>query len=218
MDLHKDASLYEIDTYVKQSGPSPIDAWMTRWTFRHMLLKRAYTDNEFVNMAKQSRFGTCQIEASGIGLEVRFKRPAGVPALLVTLRIFSLSNYPNRKEILAILPFVNLTGDAGQEYLADGLTEEIIVQLERADPGHLQVIASAIRSASRGNQAQQVAEKVGAQYLLKGCVRRYANQIRISAKLERVHDRTYVWAKQYDRELLKSGRQRSCTYRDFALV
>jgi hypothetical protein len=74
VDLRKDASLDEINTYVKQSARGPIDAWMTRWTFRHVLLKRAYGHDEFLNMAKQSRFGGCQIEGSGIGLEVRFRK------------------------------------------------------------------------------------------------------------------------------------------------
>ena len=52
VDLCKDASLDDIDSYVKNSGRSRIDAWMTKWTFRHMLLKRAYTENDFVRMAK----------------------------------------------------------------------------------------------------------------------------------------------------------------------
>jgi ubiquinone/menaquinone biosynthesis C-methylase UbiE len=78
VDLRKDASLGEINRYVKQSGRSPLDAWMTRWTFRHVLLKRAYGHDEFVNIAKQSRFGGCQIEASGIGLEVRFRKSPSI--------------------------------------------------------------------------------------------------------------------------------------------
>lgn len=75
-DLRKDASLDEIDTYVKQSGRSRIDAWMTKWTFRHVLVKRAYTKDDFIRMAEQSRFGTCQIMASGIGFEMRFTKPS----------------------------------------------------------------------------------------------------------------------------------------------
>jgi ubiquinone/menaquinone biosynthesis C-methylase UbiE len=81
-DLRKDASLDEIDRYVKQSGRSLIDAWMTRWTFRHVLLKRAYANDEFLDMAKQSRFGACEIKAAGIGLEVRFRKP---PCLSTTV-------------------------------------------------------------------------------------------------------------------------------------
>jgi len=76
VDLRKDASLDEIATYVTQSGRRRIDAWMTKWTFRHILLKRAYSKDEFVRMARQSRFGACQIKISTIGFEVRFAKPA----------------------------------------------------------------------------------------------------------------------------------------------
>jgi ubiquinone/menaquinone biosynthesis C-methylase UbiE len=75
-DLCKDASVEEIDAYVKQSGRNRIDAWMTKWTFRHVLLKRAYTRNDFVQMAKDSSFGACQIRPSTIGLEVWFTKAA----------------------------------------------------------------------------------------------------------------------------------------------
>jgi ubiquinone/menaquinone biosynthesis C-methylase UbiE len=75
VDVSKDASLDEIDTYVKQSGRSRIDAWMTKWTFRHVLLKRAYTKDEFGRMAAQSRFGICQINVVPIGFEVRLTKP-----------------------------------------------------------------------------------------------------------------------------------------------
>jgi len=47
VDLCKDASLDDIDSYVKNSGRSRIDAWMTKWTFLNMLLKRAYTQDDF---------------------------------------------------------------------------------------------------------------------------------------------------------------------------
>jgi len=78
VDLRKDVSLGEIDVYVKQSGRSRIDAWMTSWAFRCMLIKRAYTKDEFRRMAEQSRFGTCQIQVSPIELETRFTKSAHV--------------------------------------------------------------------------------------------------------------------------------------------
>ncbi len=76
VDLRKDVSLDEIDVYVKQSGRSRIDAWMTSWAFRCMLIKRAYTKDEFSRITEQSRFGTCQIQVSLIELETRFITPA----------------------------------------------------------------------------------------------------------------------------------------------
>ena len=80
VDLCKDASLDEIDTYVKQSKRRWIDAWMTKWTFRHVLLKRAYTGEEFIRMAEKSRFGTCQMNAGPLGFEVRLTKPARAAA------------------------------------------------------------------------------------------------------------------------------------------
>ncbi len=79
-DLRKDASLDDIDAYVKQSGRNRFDAWMTKWAFRCMLIKRAYTQSDFLRMAAESRFGACQIHLDRIGLEVRFTKPAPEPA------------------------------------------------------------------------------------------------------------------------------------------
>ena len=75
-DLSKDASVDEIDEYVKRSGRSGLDAWMTRWTFRHVLLKRAYTRNDFVRMAKESSFGKADIRSCDLGLEVWLTKAA----------------------------------------------------------------------------------------------------------------------------------------------
>ena len=76
VDLCKDAAIEEIDAYVKRSGRNRFDAWMTKWTFQHVLLKRAYTRNDFVRMSKQSRFGSCDVRASAIGFEVQFRKGA----------------------------------------------------------------------------------------------------------------------------------------------
>lgn len=76
MDLRKDVSVDEIDSCIKQSGRSRLDAWLTKWTFRCMLIKRAYTKEEFLRMAEQSHFGACQIKVVPIALEVRFTRSA----------------------------------------------------------------------------------------------------------------------------------------------
>jgi len=80
VDLRRDASLDEINTFVKKSGRSGFDAWMTKWAFRCMLIKRAYTQDEFTRMAEQSRFGGCQIELGSTGFEVRLAKPAHAAA------------------------------------------------------------------------------------------------------------------------------------------
>src|SRR5262252_3809418 len=75
-DLRRDVSLSEIDSYLKQSGRSRFDAWMTKWAFRCMLIKRAYTKEQFLRMAQGSRFGACEIKLASIGFEVQFTKPA----------------------------------------------------------------------------------------------------------------------------------------------
>jgi hypothetical protein len=70
-DLRKDAGREEIDAEVDRMRMSPINAWMTRLTFRFMLLKSAYTREEIERMAAASRFGGCEIASDGIGFELR---------------------------------------------------------------------------------------------------------------------------------------------------
>jgi ubiquinone/menaquinone biosynthesis C-methylase UbiE len=74
VDLRKDASLDEINAYVKSSGRGWFDSLLTGWIFRNFLLKRAYTILDFHNMARKSRFGVCQIDTSSIGFNVHFEK------------------------------------------------------------------------------------------------------------------------------------------------
>ena len=77
-DLGKDTPMEEIDRYVEHSGRGRVDRWLTKMAFRVLLLKRAYTREDFQRMARESKFGGCSVSADGIGFEVRFvKAPAG---------------------------------------------------------------------------------------------------------------------------------------------
>jgi TolB-like protein/DNA-binding winged helix-turn-helix (wHTH) protein/Flp pilus assembly protein TadD len=105
--------------------------------------------------------------------------------------------------MLAVLPFQNLTGDAGQEYLSDGLTEEMIARLGSLDPQHLGVIArtSVIHYKNSQEKLDQIGRELGVRYVLEGSVRREPGKVRITARLIQVNDQTHLWARQYDREL-----------------
>jgi ubiquinone/menaquinone biosynthesis C-methylase UbiE len=76
VDLRKDVSLEEVDDYVRRSGRSAIDAWITRQVFRHLLIGRAYATEELRSLAAASRFGACQIDTANIGLEMRLAKAA----------------------------------------------------------------------------------------------------------------------------------------------
>lgn len=107
------------------------------------------------------------------------------------------------KLMLAVLPFENLTGDATQDYLSDGFTEEMITDLGRLDPAHLGVIARTSVMHYRHTQetTAQIARELGVQYVLEGSVRRNSGRVRITAQLIQSSDQTDLWAREYDREL-----------------
>jgi TolB-like protein/DNA-binding winged helix-turn-helix (wHTH) protein/Tfp pilus assembly protein PilF len=105
------------------------------------------------------------------------------------------------RTMLAVLPFQNLTGDPGQEYFSDGMTEEMISQLGNLDPQHLAVIArtSVMFYKTNPKPLDQVGRELGVQYVLEGSVRREADQLRITAQLIQLKDQTHLWARNYDR-------------------
>jgi len=104
---------------------------------------------------------------------------------------------------LAVLPFANLTGNAEQEYLNDGLMQEMIAQLGRLHPETLRVIArsSVIRYKKTNAPVDQVGRDLGVEYVLEGSADRQANRVHISAELIRVKDQTQVWADTYEQDL-----------------
>jgi TolB-like protein/DNA-binding winged helix-turn-helix (wHTH) protein len=105
--------------------------------------------------------------------------------------------------ILAVLPFKNLTGDSGQEYLSDGLTEEMSAQLGVLDTQHLGVIARTSAMHYKNSEAplEQIGRELGAEYVLEGSVRRAPDRVRVTVQLIQIKDRTHLWAHEYDREL-----------------
>jgi serine/threonine-protein kinase len=104
---------------------------------------------------------------------------------------------------LAVLPFENLTGDPGQEYFSDGLTEEMIAQLGRLNPQRLSVIArtSAMRYKKTDKPLEQIGHELGVAYVLEGSARREGTRVRITTQLIRVRDQMQQWADSYEREL-----------------
>jgi TolB-like protein/Flp pilus assembly protein TadD len=107
------------------------------------------------------------------------------------------------KAMLAVLPFENLSQDEKQEYLSDGLTEEMITQLGRLSPERLGVIArtSAMQFKHSKLSVQQIGRELGVAFIVEGSVRRVQNRVRITAQLIQVCDQTHLWAGTYDRRL-----------------
>jgi adenylate cyclase len=105
------------------------------------------------------------------------------------------------KPSIAVLPFNNLSGDPDQEYLSDGITEDIITALSRIR--QFFVIARHSTFAYKGTSpdVRQVAKELGVRYLLEGSVRKAAGRVRISAQLIEGTTGNHLWAERYDRDL-----------------
>ncbi len=105
------------------------------------------------------------------------------------------------KPSIAVLPFANMTGDASQEFLVDGLTENLITTLARVP--QLFVIArnSTFVYKGKGVKVQQVAEELGVQYVLEGSVQRSGDKVRITAQFIDALNGRHLWAAHYDRDM-----------------
>ena len=110
-------------------------------------------------------------------------------------------NLPNQRVMLAVLPFENLSGDAHEDYFADGLTEEMIAQLGQLQPAKLGVIArtSMVRYKHTKETVAQIGQELGVGYLLEGSVRRSGERVRVTAQLVEAGDQTHLWAETYER-------------------
>jgi adenylate cyclase len=100
---------------------------------------------------------------------------------------------------IAVLPFTNLSGDAGQEYFSDGITDELLTKLSRLS--HLLVIArtSTITYKNKLVGAREIGRELGVKYLLEGSVLKSANQVRIEARLVEAESGAELWADHFDR-------------------
>jgi TolB-like protein/DNA-binding winged helix-turn-helix (wHTH) protein len=136
---------------------------------------------------------------------------AKVSAALVALCLAGVAAYlgwtrlrphgPPRAEVLAVLPFDDLSPDP-EDYLVDGLTEEMTAQLTRISPD-LHVIArtSAMQYVRTRKNAHQIGEELGADYILENSIRHEGGRLRITAQLVRTADQTHLWAENYDRKM-----------------
>ena len=132
----------------------------------------------------------------------------GGVALVVIAAIAAVSLLVARPRVparimLVVLPFQNLTGDPDQEYLCDGLTEEMIAQLGGLEPSRLGVIArtSAMQYKNTSKRADEIGRELGVDFLLETSVRRTGDRIRIAAQLIDVESQTHMWAEQHEHEM-----------------
>jgi len=105
------------------------------------------------------------------------------------------------KPSIAVLPFANMSGDPEQEFFTDGLTEDILTELSRRH--ELFVISRNSTFVYKGQAVnlREVAEKLGARYIVEGSVRKAGTRLRVTVQLIDSRNDSHIWAEKYDRTL-----------------
>jgi len=188
-------------------------------------------EHEVKNIAKPVRVYKAQIESeaapSKLGKE---KKPAQkrlskavlgivavvVIAVAVILYQFVLRPSPSKTEVaskekmafplpdkpsIAVLPFTNMSGDSKEEYISDGLTEQIISSLSNLDLLFVISRNSTFVYKGKSVKIQKVAEDLGVRYVLEGSVQKSGNRLRITAQLIDAITGRHIWSENYDREI-----------------
>jgi adenylate cyclase len=111
------------------------------------------------------------------------------------------SAHPEEKPSIAVLPFINMSGDPEQEYFSDGITEDIITDLSKVSG--LFVVARNTVFTYKGKTVEvpEVAKRLGVNFVLEGSVRKAGSRVRVTGQLIHGKDGGHVWADRYDRDL-----------------
>ena len=141
----------------------------------------------FVGTVHAKSNGAEPAHAAGPLDEVREPSRAGLPL-------------PDRPAI-AVLPFINMGGDAEQEYFSDGISEDIITALSKLRWFFVIARNSSFIYKGKTVHLKQVADELGVRYVLEGSVRKGGDRVRITAQLNDVATGSHIWAERYDREL-----------------
>src|ERR1700751_2446091 len=102
---------------------------------------------------------------------------------------------------LAVLPFANMSGDAEQEYFADGITEDIITALSKLRWFFVVARNSSFTYKGKAVDVKRIARELGVRYVREGSVRKSGNRVRITAQLIDAATSNHIWAERYDGEL-----------------
>ena len=172
-------------------------AWAFEMTPEGMKRTENVSPNEFIPQWSARKFAAMIVSIALLAA-----------ALLVfqMLRSKSISSAPSAastvsEKSIAVLPFLNESGDPGDEYFSDGLSEELIAALAQIDD--LKVIgrSSSFRFKGKNEESKTIGEKLGVSTLLEGTVRKQADHVRIVAELINAADGRELWSRTFNRAL-----------------
>jgi len=102
---------------------------------------------------------------------------------------------------IAVLPFVNMSSDAEQDYFSDGITEEILNSLAAVKELKVAGRTSSFAFKGQNDDLRKIGDTLGVEHILEGSVRKSGTKVRITAQLIQVQDGFHMWSDTYDREL-----------------
>ena len=108
---------------------------------------------------------------------------------------------PPTKKSVAVLPFVNMSGDSADEYLSDGMTEEIITALSKVSGLRVAARTSSFAFKGKNEDIETIGDRLRVGTVLEGSVRKAGNKLRITTQLVNVADGFHLWSEDYDRDL-----------------
>jgi TolB-like protein/Tfp pilus assembly protein PilF len=108
---------------------------------------------------------------------------------------------PLERPAIAVLPFVNISGEAEQEYFSDGISEDIITALSKLRWFYVVARNSSFVFKGKAVHLRQIGKELGVGYVVEGAVRKDGDQVRITAQLIDVATGSHLWAERYDRNL-----------------
>ena len=141
-----------------------------------------------------------EVELKNIARPIRIYRVAGTSAPAAVAA--SISSAGQSKPSIAVLPFVNLSGDIEQEYFSDGITEDIIAALSRLRWFFVIARNSTFVYKGRNVDIKRIGKELGVRYVLEGSVRKAGNLVRVTAQLVDTQSGVHHWAHTFDRDLI----------------
>lgn len=134
-----------------------------------------------------------------------------IGVLVIALVLFSLDKFhwsadsdsPGmQKRSIAVLPFINMSGDPEQQYFSDGISDEILNALVRVEGISVASRTSSFNFRDHEQSIPEIADALGVLFVLEGSVRKSGNQVRITAQLIDAESDRHLWSDTYDRELV----------------
>lgn len=122
--------------------------------------------------------------------------------LIFNIDSISVSTTNEPKDLsIAVLPFDNLSADEDAEFFRDGITEDILTQLSKLKELHVISRTSVMQYKNTKKTIPEIAKELGVSYILEGSIRKYGDDIRITAQLINAASDEHLWAENYDKTL-----------------